>query len=189
MKKKFLLMGIVCAIITGLFCGYAVESPEIWYVSAKSGLNCRLEPTTNSEIQKVYPNGAELNVVGTDPSGIWRKVWDGKIYGWCHGNYLTTEQSQLQSIGSFRITGYTPSPSENGGYTVTCLGDDLESNIGEIVAVDPNVIPLNTKLYIKGIGYRIARDTGVRGRTIDVLTSCNSESLSITGEYEVYIVN
>lgn len=187
--KKFLIASVISIFAISVFGGYAVEAPEMWYVNAKSGLNCRMEPTTDSTIQKAYPNGAELQVIGMDESGSWRQVWDGELYGWCHGDYLTDEKEQRQSIGTFRITGYTPSPSENGGYTVTCFGDDLESSIGEIVAVDPKVIPLNTKLYIERIGYRIARDTGVSGRTIDVLTSCNSESLAITGEYEVYILN
>jgi hypothetical protein len=39
-----------------------------------------------------------------------------------------------------------------------------------LVAVDPNVIPLGTRLYVPGYGVAVAADTGggVRGRMIDL---------------------
>lgn len=92
-------------------------------------------------------------------------------------------------LGKFKITGYTPSPSENGGYSVTAMGDNLYSSVGYAIATDPNVIHLGTKVYIEGIGYRTARDTGgaIKGNKIDVLTASNSESYAITGYYDVYL--
>lgn len=94
-------------------------------------------------------------------------------------------------LGEFKITGYTPDPAENGGYGVTALGDNLWDSVGWAVAVDPKVIPLKSKIYIEGIGYREARDTGgaIKGNKIDVLTGSNAESYRITGTYKVYLVN
>ena len=43
------------------------------------------------------------------------------------------------------------------------------ARVGEI-AVDPSVIPLGSRVYIKGVGARIAEDTGgnIKGNTIDI---------------------
>jgi len=48
-----------------------------------------------------------------------------------------------------------------------------------VVAVDPRVIPMGTKLYIEGYGYGIAADTGgaIKGRKIDVFFETRAEAL------------
>lgn len=64
-------------------------------------------------------------------------------------------------------TSYTDDPAENGGYNTTKLGTPLRYGV---VAVDPKVIPLGTKLYIEGYGYAVAEDTGgaIKGKRIDL---------------------
>ena len=64
-------------------------------------------------------------------------------------------------------TSYTDDPAENGGYNTTKLGTPLRYGV---VAVDPKVIPLGTKLYIEGYGYAVAEDTGgaIKGNRIDL---------------------
>ena len=184
---------------------------ETWYVNARSGLNLRTEPTTRSSVITAYPKHTELKVIGTD-GGKWWQVYDGARQGWVYSEYMSesTDEAKTKSktnsktkaktsendgdigdcIGTFYITGYTSSPSENGGYSVDCFGQALEPQIGEIIAVDPNVIPLGSTVYIEGVGYRTARDTGgaIKGNRIDVLTGSNSESYAVTGDKKVYMV-
>lgn len=62
-------------------------------------------------------------------------------------------------------TAYWPNPRWSDGYTA--LG--LRAHYG-IVAVDPRVIPLGTRLYIPGYGFAVAADTGsaIVGQRIDL---------------------
>lgn len=59
-------------------------------------------------------------------------------------------------------------------YGMTASG--LKAQVG-VVAVDPNVIPLFTKLYIEGYGFAIAGDTGksVKGEIIDLYLDSSGE--------------
>lgn len=72
------------------------------------------------------------------------------------------------------ITGYcaccTPYAHMNqrGGKVLTASG--LWVDIGEAVAVDPDIIPLGSTVTLGGKTY-IAADTGVYGYTVDVLMS------------------
>ncbi|MGF7185227.1 3D (Asp-Asp-Asp) domain-containing protein [Desulfitispora alkaliphila] len=48
-----------------------------------------------------------------------------------------------------------------------------------VVAVDPNVIPLGSKLYIEGYGFGLAADTGgaIKGDIVDVFMDTREEAL------------
>lgn len=176
----------------------AEDNAKQWYVGAFSGLNCRQQPNTSSDILTTYPRGTELKIIGVNETGDWWETWDGTTQGWCYSTYLTDNLDAVNTdgeigdcLGTFWITGYTSAPSENGGSTKTAMGDNLNDVIGYAIAADPRVLPMNSKVYIKGIGYRVVRDTGgaIKGNKIDVLTSSNSESCAITGNYTVYRVN
>lgn len=60
-----------------------------------------------------------------------------------------------------------------------------------VVAVDPRVIPLGTKLYIPGYGYALAADTGgaIKGRRIDLCYNTRGEVYRFgKKKVKVYIV-
>ena len=72
-------------------------------------------------------------------------------------------------------TAYTANCAGCSGITST--GFNLKSNPdAKIIAVDPNVIPLGSKVYVEGYGTAIAADTGgaINGNKIDVFFSSKS---------------
>lgn len=67
----------------------------------------------------------------------------------------------------------------NGCSGVTATGIDLNANPNQkVVAVDPNVIPLGTKVYVEGYGEAIAGDTGgaINGQKIDLYMQSQSDA-------------
>lgn len=79
---------------------------------------------------------------------------------------------------SMVATAYCPCDKCNypwGGYP-SYLGHPLKKGI---IAVDPNVIPLGTKLYVEGYGHGLASDTGgaIKGNRLDLCFSNHDEAL------------
>ncbi len=72
-------------------------------------------------------------------------------------------------------TAYTASCNGCSGTTAT--GVNLRANPNaKVIAVDPSVIPLGTKVYVEGYGYAVAADTGsaIKGNKIDVFLASKS---------------
>jgi uncharacterized protein YabE (DUF348 family) len=75
-------------------------------------------------------------------------------------------------------TAYTPGPESTGpsadGYTAT----GLKAGFG-VIAVDPRVIKLGSRVYVEGYGFAIAGDVGgaIKGARIDVCFESKSEAL------------
>ncbi len=96
----------------------------------------------------------------------------------------TTQQKTSRSLASdskvmyVSATAYTAYCSGCSGTTAT--GIDLRSNPdSKVVAVDPNVIPLGTKLYVEGYGYAVAGDTGgaIKGHHVDLFMPSRNDAL------------
>ena len=99
---------------------------------------------------------------------------------------------QVDYAGAFMCSAYCCEeyPHICGGNGITASGTPVTS--GLTVAVDPDVIPLGTILYIEDVGIRIAQDTGsaVTGQKIDVAVATHAEAKSWTGwgEHNVWIL-
>ncbi|GAB6562115.1 cell wall-binding protein EntC [Bacillus cereus] len=89
-----------------------------------------------------------------------------------------TETSAPSSSRELQVvaTAYTADPLENGykagDQVKSALGHNLTANPNmKLIAVDPSVIPLGSKVWVEGYGVAIAGDTGgaIKGNKIDVL--------------------
>ncbi|BAC15012.1 LysM peptidoglycan-binding domain-containing protein [Oceanobacillus iheyensis] len=89
----------------------------------------------------------------------------------------TEESAPAGKTISMSSTAYTAKCDGCSGVTYT--GVDLNSNPNaKVVAVDPNVIPLGSEVYVEGYGYATAADIGsaINGNKIDLHVPTKEEA-------------
>lgn len=102
-------------------------------------------------------------------------------------NRAGADSSRYSRSIVMKATGYSAYDPGNSSYT--SRGSFLHKGL---VAVDPNVIPLGTRLYIPGYGYAIADDTGgaIYGNKIDLAFDSHAEALQFgVQRVTVYILD
>jgi 3D (Asp-Asp-Asp) domain-containing protein len=94
---------------------------------------------------------------------------------------VETEEVVIEKIEEiewyyFEATAYSANDPAQGTNNVMASGN--ECYIGAI-AVDPEVIPLGTKVEVKGMGEYVAEDTGsaIKGNIIDILFTDKASAL------------
>jgi len=93
---------------------------------------------------------------------------------------------RYREVLTMEASAYLPGDGDGRGITAT----GMVARRG-VVAVDPNVIPLGTRLYIPGYGMAIAADTGgaIRGHRIDLLMDSYGEAMEFGRQsIEVYVL-
>ncbi len=95
-----------------------------------------------------------------------------------------------------KATAYDMSPAENGGYGgTTATGVPLDKGV---IAVDPRVIPLGSRVYIEALdgswsyGYAVAADTGgaIKGKRVDLCYTTRSECIQFgRRDCRVYVLS
>ena len=90
----------------------------------------------------------------------------------------TTVPSSGRSI-TVTATAYTASCAGCSGTTATGINIKANPN-AKVIAVDPSVIPLGSKVYIEGYGEYTAADTGgaIKGNRIDVFIPSEQTALN-----------
>ncbi len=87
-------------------------------------------------------------------------------------NVKSTTASASSSEGKeFYVSATAYTAFCNGCSGITATGINLRSNPGlKVIAVDPSVIPLGSKVWVEGYGHAIAGDTGgaIKGMKIDL---------------------
>src|SRR5262249_38495197 len=79
-----------------------------------------------------------------------------------------TPTAEVLPLGTFTMRAYTHPRPRVAASTKTASGTAPEP--GRTVAVDPRIIPLGTRIYIPGLGERIAEDIGrrIKGKQLDI---------------------
>lgn len=111
-------------------------------------------------------------------------------------------KNEKRSLGTFKLTAYcgcskccdqyaTNRPVDKNGNEIVYGSIGKVLTQGKSIAVDPNVIPYDTKVVINGHEY-IAHDTGgaIKGNRIDVYFGNHQEALDFGVKYaEVFVYN
>ena len=99
---------------------------------------------------------------------VQNKIVEYGTTGIIHGHAYT---KQIQA----KVTAYTP--YDAGCNNITATGTTVRKGV---IAVDPSVIPLGTRVYIPGYGVAVAEDTGgaIKGNRVDVCYMTKNEAFS-----------
>lgn len=102
----------------------------------------------------------------------------------------TSSSSSTPSGGkemTMEATAYGPDCAGCSGISAT--GMNLKNGSPKVIAVDPSVIPLGSRVWVEGYGEAIAGDTGgaIKGNIIDVLYPSEAQAASEWGRRTVKV--
>jgi 3D (Asp-Asp-Asp) domain-containing protein len=91
---------------------------------------------------------------------------------------LTSRGGSVRACLIMEASAYDPGPRSCGRYADGYTANGMKAEKG-IVAIDPRVIPMGTRLYVEGYGLAIAADTGgaIKGKRIDLCFPTYQEAL------------
>ncbi|TMU87437.1 hypothetical protein FGG79_04730 [Bacillus sp. BHET2] len=93
---------------------------------------------------------------------------------------VKTTDSKEDVVKEIDITATAYTAHCEGCIGITKTGVDLiENPDARVIAVDPTIIPLGSKVYIEGYGYARAEDTGgaIKGKRIDIYMEKEEDAL------------
>jgi 3D (Asp-Asp-Asp) domain-containing protein len=118
-------------------------------------------------IDQVFYDGIFHNEEVVDDKILSKEYYQVVLFSSANVVEKIYDLSKAKRIEVIATAYYPGDPLAWGDGTVTVLGQKMQRGI---VAVDPKVIPLKTRLFISGYGYGYAGDTGnlIKGKRIDL---------------------
>lgn len=170
----FACSSLVCAKVEMGMSGSAVQSVQYMLMDTgylSDGADGDFGPATETAVKQFQADhGLDADgIVGSQTMAALSEASGRPI----------PDESQESNDGYQRrlvmeATAYTEDDPGSTGYTAS--GHRLQRGM---VAVDPDIIPLGTQLYIEGYGYAVADDTGgaIVGNRIDLAMDSTSEAI------------
>ena len=142
-----------------------------------NGVNVSQEDSEPAEIEEApkQENETEKQDDEKKPSVKTEKVEESSV----ESSEESSEQSPEGETITVTATAYTAKCDGCSG--VTSTGVDLNANPNaKVIAVDPNVIPLGSEVYVEGYGYATAADVGgaIKGNKIDLHVPTKEEAVN-----------
>jgi 3D (Asp-Asp-Asp) domain-containing protein len=149
----------------------------VYYVNA-TVLNVRDGAGTNHNVIGKLTNGQSVKVIGDGGNG-WAVIEFEGGSAYVSKEFLGAEAATVKAAQEIEVeaTAYTPYDEGMSGITATGINIRKDPNM-KLIAVDPTVIPLGSKVWVEGYGEAIAGDTGgaIKGNRIDVLKPTKEEA-------------
>ena len=101
---------------------------------------------------------------------------------------VQTEMGMMAYTAAYTMEATAYLPTDGSGAGITATGIPARRGV---VAVDPGVIPLGSRVYIPGYGVAIAADTGgaIRGQKVDLCMETYGECMNFgRRNIEVYVL-
>lgn len=166
LNKKALAIGLSVATLLGSTTYFCYDSYKTNIELRNTQKSVYVETQKNRELQK------EVNSLSDELKKSNKLIDD-----------LKDTDGELIYMGNFNISYYCNEDyshiCNDGGGGRTSTGNT--PIVGRTIAVDPQLIPYGSNVYIEGYGWYVAEDCGggIDGNSIDVLVSSHEEALSL----------
>ena len=183
MIKKILHLVAVITVSTFIFANTSLAATHTIKPGENLSMLAKKYDTTVEilmELNDLETSKVQLKQVIKLPSHIKNKPAVKKVAKKAETKKASeTDPENVEKTFTMTATAYTAYCKGCSGVTKTGL--NLRKNPGlKVVAVDPKVIPLGSKVWVEGYGVAVAGDTGgaIKGNKIDVFISSQEGALN-----------